>query len=113
VKYLYCPKCKELRVRAWFELHDRCSRCRGDATAIMIPNNWLTYVTYVLYVVVPTFVAAYLITHARSYIWLSLGGVILMMVVSFADVSRGAAYARKKIKVTNGDLPGFRKRGWR
>ncbi|MCX6658539.1 MAG: hypothetical protein NTY62_07660 [Euryarchaeota archaeon] len=79
----------------------------------MIPNSWLTYVTYVLYVIVPALVAVYLITHVRLFIWLSLGGVILMMVVSFADVSRGAAYAKKKIKVTDGDLHEFRKRGWR
>jgi UDP-N-acetylmuramyl pentapeptide phosphotransferase/UDP-N-acetylglucosamine-1-phosphate transferase len=78
----------------------------------MIPNSWLTYVTYGLYIVVPALVVVYLITRVRPYIWLSLGGVILMMVISFADVSRGAAYAKKRIKVTDGDLPEFRKRGW-
>jgi hypothetical protein len=113
VKYLYCPKCKELRVKAWFDLRNRCSRCRGDATAIRIPNSWLTYVTYGLYVIVPALAAVYLTTHVKPYIWLSLGGVILMLVISFADVSRGAAYARKMIRVTNGDLHEFRKRGWR
>ncbi len=113
VKYLYCPKCKELRVKAWFEFQNRCSRCRGIATPIMIPRSWLTYLTYVFYVVVPTLVAIYLITNIRLYVWLSLGGVILMMVISFADVSRGAVYAKKRIKVTDGDLREFRKRGWR
>lgn len=113
VKYLYCPKCKELRVKAWYERRNRCSRCYGDATAIRVPNSWLTYLVYGLYVIVPAPVAVYLTTHVRPYIWLSLGGVILMMVVSFADMSRGAAYAKKRIKVTDGDLQGFRKRGWR
>jgi hypothetical protein len=112
VKYLYCPRCKELRVKAWYERRNRCSRCLGDATAIRIPNSWLTYVTYGLYVVDPALVAVYLISHVRLYIWLSLAGVIIMFVVSFADVSRGAAYAKKKIKVTDGDLREFRKRGW-
>jgi hypothetical protein len=113
VKYLYCPKCKELRVKAWYERRNRCSRCLGDATAIRIPNSWLTYLVYGLYVIVPALVAVHLTTHVRPYIWLSLGGVILMMVVSFADMSRGAAYAKNRIKVTDGDLHVFRKRGWR
>jgi len=113
VKYLYCPKCKELRVKAWYERRNRCSRCLGDATAIRIPNSWLTYVVYGLYVIAPTLAAVYLTTDARLYIWLALGGVILMIVFSFADMSRGAAYAKKRIKVTDGDLREFRKRGWR
>ncbi len=113
VKYLYCPKCKELRVKAWYERRNRCSRCYGVATAIKIPNSWLTYIVYGFYVIVPALAAVNLTTHDRLYIWLSLGGVILMIVVSFADVSRGAAYANKRIKVTDGDLHDFRKRGWR
>ena len=113
VKYLYCPKCKELRVKAWYARRNRCSRCYGDATAIRVPNSWLTYVIYGLYVIVPALAAVYLTTDVRPYIWLSIGGIILMMVLSFADVSRGAAYAKKRIKVTDGDLHEFRKRGWR
>lgn len=113
VKYLYCPKCKELRVKAWYERRNRCSRCYGDATAIRVPNSWLTYLVYGFYVIVPALAAVYLTTDVRLYIWLSLGGVILMIGVSFADMSRGAAYAKKRIKVTDGDLQGFRKRGWR
>jgi len=100
-------------VKAWFERQNRCSRCRGDATAIKIPNSRLTFVVYGLYVIVPALAAVYLTTDIRLYIWLSLGGVILMIVVSFADMTRGAAYARKRIKVTDGDLNEFRKRGWR
>lgn len=100
-------------MKAWYERRNRCSRCYGDATAIRIPNSRLTYLVYVLYVIVPALVAVYLTTDVRPYIWLSLGGVILMMVVSYADMSRGAAYAKKRIKVTDGDLQGFRKRGWR
>jgi hypothetical protein len=113
VKYLYCPKCKELRVKAWYARRNRCSRCLGDATAIKIPNSWLTYVTYGLYVIIPALAAINLTEKDRLYIWLAFGGLILMIVVSFADMSRGAAYARTKIKVTDGDLHEFRKRGWR
>jgi len=113
VKYLYCPRCKELRVKAWYERRDRCSRCLRDATAIRIPNSWLTYVIYGLYVIAPALAAIYLTTDVRLYIWLAFVGVILMMVISFADMSRGAAYAKKRIKVTDGDLHEFKKRGWR
>ena len=113
VKYLYCSKCKELRLKAWYERRNRCSRCYGDATAIKIPNSWLTYVIYGLYVIAPALAAIYLMTDVKLYIWLALVGVILMMVVSFADMSRGAAYAKNRIKVTDGDLHVFRKRGWR
>jgi len=100
-------------LKAWYERRNRCSRCFGDATAISVPNSWLTYVIYGLYVIAPALAAVYLTTDVRPYIWLSLGGVIIMIVVSFVDVSRGAAYAKKRIKVTDGDLQGFRKRGWR
>lgn len=113
MKFLYCPRCKELRAKAWYERQNRCSRCYGDATAIKIPNSWLTYATYGLYLVVPSLVAFYVTTHEKLYIWLSVAGVILMMVASFADMSRGAAYAKKRIKVTGGDLHEFRRRGWR
>lgn len=112
MKYLYCPNCKELRVKAWYQRADRCSRCNGPATPIPIPNHWLTYLTYVLYVVVPGLVAAYLVTDIDIYIWTAIVGLAIMMVVSFADVSRGSVYAKKKIKITDSDVDKFRRRGW-
>ena len=112
VKYLYCPKCKEFRVKAWYQRQNRCSRCLGEAAAIRIPNSWLTYTAYVLYFVVPALVAAYIVTDIRLYIWLSVISLAIMMAISYADISRGATYAKKRIKITNGDLSEFRKRGW-
>lgn len=112
MKYLYCPRCKELRVKAWYQRANFCSRCNGPATAIPIPNSWLTYLTYVLYVVVPALVAVYIITDIRLYIWIAVVGLAIMMVVSFVDISRGMAYAKKKIKVTDSNVDLFRRRGW-
>ena len=112
MKYLYCPKCKELRAKAWYQRSNYCSRCNGPATAIKIPNTWFTYLTYMLYVVVPAIVAVYLITDVRVYIWIAIAGLAVMMLVSFADLSRGAAYAKKRIKVTDSDVDKFRRRGW-
>ncbi len=112
MKYLYCPRCKELRVKAWYQRSDYCSRCNGPATAIPIPSNWMTYLTYVLYVVVPALVAIYIYTDTRYFIWLAIVGLGIMMVVSYADISRGAVYAKKKIRVTDSDVDLFRRRGW-
>lgn len=112
MKYLYCPRCKELRVRPWYQRTNYCNRCRGPATGIQIPNSRLTYLTYVLYVVVPGLVAIYLMTDERIYIWSAIVGLAIMMVVSFIDISRGAAYAKKKIKITDSDVDVFRRRGW-
>jgi peptidoglycan/LPS O-acetylase OafA/YrhL len=112
VKYLYCPKCKELRVKAWYQFNERCSRCNSDATVIPIPNSWMTYVTYVFYVLVPALVALHLTYDDDRLIWLAVVALAVLFVVAFADLSRGSKYAKSKIKVTNSDAGDFRRRGW-
>lgn len=77
-----------------------------------IPNSWLTYLTYALYVTVPAIVVVYLVTGVRTYIWIAVAGMIVMMIVAYADISRGAAYAKKRIKIAGSDLHEFRRRGW-
>lgn len=112
VKYLYCPKCKELRVKAWYQFNDRCSRCMSEATVIQIPNSWMTYATYALYVLVPAFVALDLTYDEDILMWLAIFGLIVLFFIAYADLARGNRYAKSKIKVTDSDASDFRKRGW-
>jgi hypothetical protein len=112
VKYLYCPKCKELRVKSWYQVRNGCSRCFSDATAIKIPRNWMTYLSYVLYVVVPALIGANQITDSAKYLQLAIVGLVVMLIVSYADIVRGEKLAKTKIKVTGSNLDQFRKKGW-
>lgn len=112
VKYLYCPHCKELRVKSWYQMRNVCSRCFGNAAAITIPRNWMTYASYILYVVVPALIVANQITGSAIYLQLAVVGVIVMLIVSYADIVRGEKYARTKIRVAGSNLDQFRKKGW-
>ncbi|OGS55913.1 MAG: hypothetical protein A3K60_03360 [Euryarchaeota archaeon RBG_19FT_COMBO_56_21] len=112
VKYLYCPKCKEVRAKTWYQQRDRCLACIGPATVIKVPNSALTYVNYFLYVFVPGLVAVYLWKEDRSYVWLAVGFLVIMMITSYIDLLRGERYARKKVKIASSDLNEFRRRGW-
>ena len=112
VKYLYCPKCKEVRAKAWYQRRDRCLACIGPATVILVPNAPITYVKYFLYVFVLGLVGVHLWTDNRDYLWLAVGFLVVMMVVSYLDMQRGEKYARKKVKIANSDLNDFRRRGW-
>lgn len=113
MKYLYCPKCKDLRVKPWYSMRDRCSRCLGDVTAIEIPRGPLTYAVYALAAV--AVVLAYLSTKTgdRLYIYAALVFTVAMGAVQFKELMRGERYAKAKIKVTKSDLPQMRKKGWR
>jgi len=112
VKFLYCPKCKEIRAKAWFQIRPRCSRCIGPATVIIVPNGPLTYLTYFLYFFVPGLVAVSLITDQRPYLWYALVGLAVMMIVAMIDLGRGQKVARSRVKVAGSDLHEFRRRGW-
>jgi uncharacterized protein (DUF983 family) len=112
VKYLYCPRCKELRVKSWFQVKNVCSRCFGEAAVIKIPRGLLTYISYILYVVVPGLVVADQLTGSSEYLTLAVVGVVAMLIISYADIVRGEKFARTKIKVASSDLNRFRKKGW-
>ncbi len=112
MKYLYCPRCKELRVKPWYAIANKCQRCFGVATPINIPPNWMTYMTYVLYVVVPAMILVYVTNDDKTWLYASLVGLVIMFMLTFADQARGAAYARSKLKVAGSDLDDFRRRGW-
>jgi uncharacterized OB-fold protein len=112
VKYLYCPRCKELRAKSWYQIRNKCQLCFADATAIQIPNTWMTYALYVLYVVTPGLVLVYVSNDEKPYLYAAVVLLVLMIVLSWLEVSRGLAYARTKIKVTSADVKDFKKRGW-
>jgi len=112
VKYLYCPRCKQLHVKPWFAIRNRCQNCFGEATAIHIPANWMTYITYALYVAIPAIVVIYYIDKVKIYLYLAVILLIIMMAVSYMDIGRGRKYAEERIKITNTDVDAFKKRKW-
>jgi len=110
VKFLYCPRCKELRVKSWYSIRDRCSRCFGDATPIKIPFTTYTLALYTFYVLVPALVGLYVITDIRTYLYVSIVAMVIMFAIAWIVISQGEDYARSKIKVTNSDVDRFGKR---
>jgi hypothetical protein len=113
VKYLYCPKCKQLHVKPWFAIRDRCQNCFDDATVIQIPANWMTYLSYALYVAVPALIAIYMTDHVKTYLYLAVVLLFFMMAVSYVDIARGEKYAKERIKITGADAEAFKRRRWR
>jgi len=112
VKFLYCPKCKELRAKAWYQVKPRCSRCIGPATVMVVKNGPLTYLTYILYVVVPGLVVVSLTTDDKTYLWYAVIGLVVMVIVAMVDIGRAQAIAKQRIKIASSDLHLFRRRGW-
>lgn len=99
-------------MKAWYQFDERCSRCNSDATIIPIPNNWMTYVTYGFYVLVPALVALYMTYEDELLLWVAVAGLVVLFVVAYADLARGSKYAKSKIKVANSDASEFRRKGW-
>jgi hypothetical protein len=112
VKFLYCPKCKELRAKAWYQMRPRCSRCIGPATEIAVRNGPLTYLTYFLYFFVPGLVILSITWDDRTYLWYAVAGLVVMVVVAMTDIGRAQAIAKKRVRITSSNLHEFRKRGW-
>lgn len=112
MKFLYCPSCKQLRVKPWYSIRDRCGGCMGDATVIQVPNSWMTYVSYALYVAVPALVVVYLTSGAVLWMYGAVALLVVMMILQYLDVVRGEKYARSKIRVTASDSSSFKTRGW-
>ena len=112
MKFTYCPKCKEVMVKPWYTTRNRCARCRGDMRVIDVPRGPLTYLMYVL--VGAVFVLIYLNSRDANAFLLygAFGAMVLMLVVQFKELARGARIAKNRIRPTRSDLPEFRKKGW-
>jgi uncharacterized protein (DUF983 family) len=112
VKYLYCPRCKELRIKSWYQVKDKCQICFSDATPIKIPNSPLTYALYALYVITPALVLLSVYEDAKIFLYVAIVLLVFMFVIQWIEVSRGQAFARTKIKITSAHQKDFKKRGW-
>lgn len=112
VKFVYCPKCKELRVKPWYSVRAWCSRCREHGREIPVPRTALTYVLYALILVV--FGMVYTYTRSDEVIFLlgSILGLVGAFIIQAVEISRGERIARAKIKATKSDAQKFRKKGW-
>jgi len=109
VKYLYCTKCKDLRVKPWYALRLYCTRCRADLRVIEVPRSWMTYAVYALTVLCLALVAVHLINDERSFLYAGALTLVIMMVIQFVDLGRGHRYARAKIKLTRSDAEKMRR----
>lgn len=112
MKFLYCPKCKQLRVKPWYSFRSRCLGCFGDVVVIKIPNSWMTYVSYALYCVIPVLVVLYVTSKTKIWIYGAVVLLVIMMIIQYFEVVRGEKYARSKIRMTEADSKTFRTRGW-
>jgi len=110
VKFLYCPKCKDLRPKAWFSISDTCISCRGPARAIPIPRTPVTYAKYVLWIVVLAMIALHLKLDDRMFLWAGVVVLAAGMVLAYVDLLRGERKARARIRMTAADLEALRER---
>ena len=113
VKYLYCPKCKELRVKPWYSVTDRCSRCRGDVRVIEVPRTARSFAVYAMMGAALVFAYLHLQTDTAVYLYSAVAFIVITMVLQFQEVLGGERYARAKIKITHSDSDAMRKKGWR
>lgn len=112
VKFVYCHKCKELRVKPWYSMRARCARCRADAREISVPRTTLSFVTYGLIAEVLGTVFIYTRTDESIYLYAGIVGLVATFVVQAIEISRGERVARSRIRATKSDAVAFRKRGW-
>lgn len=110
VKFLYCPKCKDLKPKAWFAISDTCISCLGPARAIPIPAAPLTFAKYALWILVIALVAVHLAVNDRTYLWVAVIGLVAAMILAYVDLQRGERIAKAKIRLTSGDQGLFDKR---
>ncbi len=112
VKFLYCTKCKDVRVKAWYQLRPACPRCLGVATPIVVKNSLLTYIAYILYVVIIGLVAVSLRENDRTYLYVAIVALVVAVIAAYVDLVRGEKLARKRVRITDADTASFRRKGW-
>ena len=112
MKFVYCPRCKELRVRPWYTWKAWCSRCRQNAREISVPRTHLTYVLYALIALVFALIYTYTRTDETLFLYAGIGGLVATFIVQGVEISRGERIARARIKATKSDAKSFRKKGW-
>ena len=112
MKFLYCVRCKDVRVKNWYQIKDKCQVCLSDATPIKIPNTWMTYMLYLMYILTPAVLLVYAMTDDRNLLYVAFVLVFIMMAIAWVELGRGRAYARAKVKITAQNVDDFRRRGW-
>jgi hypothetical protein len=113
VKFVYCPKCKELRVKPWYGFRARCARCREDGREIATPRTALSFVLYAMILIV--FLLVYMYTDSHNSIFLigGIGALIASFAIQAVEISRGERYARARIRTTKADAAASRTKGRR
>lgn len=112
MKFAYCPKCKELRVKPWYAMRTICSRCRDDAREITVKRTWLSYLLYSMMGAILVLVYSYTRTDISILLYGAIAVLVGAFVVQALELSRGERVARSRIKATKSDVDGFKERGW-
>ena len=112
VKFVYCSKCKELRVKPWYGIRPRCARCRYEGREIAVPRTAFTYVVYALVIAVFVTIFIYSRTHNSIFLYGGIAGLVACFIVQAFDMSRGEKVARSRIRATKSDAAAFRRKGW-
>lgn len=111
MKFLYCPQCKEVRVKPWYSIRGGCSRCRGYAKEIPIANTLMTYLIYAC--VASIFIMVYAYTSGGSSLLLygSIAALIATFILQDRELARGRRIVMATIRPTKSDAKHFRKQG--
>jgi len=112
VKFVYCPKCKELRIKPWYSTRPRCSRCRDNGRELKVPRTPLTFVAYALVVAILVLIYLYTRTDEAIYMYGGVVALVACFIVQAMDISRGERVARSRIKTARSDVEAFKKKGW-
>ena len=112
MKFVYCAKCKELRVKPWYGIRPRCARCRYDAREIAVPRTTLSYIVYALVAVVFATIFTYSRTHNSLFLYGGIVGLVACFIAQAFEISRAEKIARSRIRATKSDAAAFRKKGW-
>lgn len=103
VKYVYCPKCKELRIKPWYTFTPRCYRCGGIGREIPVPRGLATYVLYAMMVVFFTLIYFNTSTGNDLLLYAAIGIVVIVVALQISEMIRGERYANSRIKTTASD----------
>lgn len=99
-------------MKPWYARRVRCGRCRGEGTEITVPKSGLSYLIFVMMVLVTAAAIMDVRTGDDLYFYLAIVGVVALIAIQFIDISRGEKYARARIRPTSSDVDEFKKRGW-
>ncbi len=100
MKFYYCPECKDLRPKSWYN-RGKCLLCGRECTTVVIPMSIYGYLMYALSTVGATMLAFELMGTdlglGESRLYIMFGALILALIFSFLELERTTWQAKEKI----------------